>query len=127
MVKITVGTDCGNAPKREFLKDLNIAFVENNIDYLTESVTDDIVWNMIGENVIEGKADFVSALEQMQEVTPTELVITKVITHGREGAVNGTITMSDGKRYAFADVYEFSGAKGTHIKSIESYVIEIQA
>ena len=55
MTKITVSADCGNAPKKGFLKEINIAFAKGNLDFLTESVTDKIVWNIIGNKKIEGK------------------------------------------------------------------------
>ena len=44
--------------------------------------------------------------------------------HGKEGAVNGVIKMDDGRTQEFADFYEFSGGKGTKVKSITSYVIQ---
>ncbi|MBN2501301.1 MAG: hypothetical protein JXB38_11030 [Anaerolineales bacterium] len=41
MVKISVAADCGNSPKKRFLKDFNIALAEGNQPFLLESVTDD--------------------------------------------------------------------------------------
>lgn len=55
MTKITLDTDCGNAPKREFLKAINVAFVKGDVAFLLESVTEDIVWTLVGNKTIEGK------------------------------------------------------------------------
>ena len=127
MVKINVHADCGNSPKNIFLKDLNIAFAEADVQYIVERVSDDIKWHIIGDKRIQGKADFVAELEQMQAQKAAEVTIATVISHGRFGSANGEITMQDGKTYAYCDVYEFTNAKGTSIKSIQSYVIETTA
>tara|TARA_R110002049_G_scaffold180936_1_gene347944 strand:+ start:1964 stop:2341 length:378 start_codon:yes stop_codon:yes gene_type:complete len=125
MTKITVSSDCGNAPKKEFLKEINIAFAKGNSEFLAESVTDKIVWNIIGDKKIEGKEKFTEVLEKMEKEKASELILDRILTHGKEGAVSGIIKMQNGKKYAFSDFYEFSGAKGTKVKSITSYVIGI--
>jgi hypothetical protein len=48
-----------------------------------------------------------------------------VATHGKAGAVNGVAKLKGGKIRAFCDVYEFSGVKGTSLKEINSYWIDI--
>jgi hypothetical protein len=125
MTKITVNADCGNAPKREFLKEINIAFAKGNSDFLAESVTDKIVWNIIGDKKIEGKEKFTEELKKMKAEKASELILDRILTHGREGAVSGIMKMQSGKKYAFSDFYEFSGAKGEKVKSITSYIIGI--
>lgn len=124
MTKIIIGTDCGNSPKREFLKELNIAFVKSNTGFLTECVTDDIIWDIIGHRKINGKEEFFDELEIMKNEEVAELVLNNIITHGKDGAANGIIKMGNGKVYAFSDFYKFNSAKGNKIKSITSYVIE---
>lgn len=125
MTKIVSSPNCGNSPKMEFLKELNIAFVKGDVAFITESVTDDIVWNIIGDKKIEGKEKFTVELEKMKSEKVSELVLEQILSHGKEGAVNGILKMQDGKKYAFSDFYVFQGAKGTKIKSMTSYVIGI--
>lgn len=125
MTKISVSTDCGNAPKKEFLKEINIAFAKGNSDFLTESVTDKIVWDIVGDKKIEGKEKFTEELEKMKMKKASELILDRILTHGKEGAVSGIMRTQNGKKYAFSDFYEFSGAKAAKVKSITSYVIEI--
>lgn len=125
MTKIIVNADCGNAPKREFLKELNVAFAKGNLEFLADSVTDKIVWNIVGDTLIEGKEKFAEELGKMKDERVGELILDRILTHGKEGAVSGIMKMLNGKKYAFSDFYEFSGAKGTKIKSIVSFVIEI--
>lgn len=125
MTKIISSPNCGNSPKMEFLKEFNIAFAKGNVKFITESVTDEIVWNVIGGKRIEGKEKFREELEKMKPKKATELIIDQILSHGKEGATNGIIKMQNGKKYAFSDFYKFKGAKGAKIKSMTSYVIEI--
>ena len=125
MTKIVSSPNCGNSPKMEFLKEFNIAFAKGNVEFITESVTDEIVWNIIGGKRIEGKEKFRKELEKMKSEKATELIIDQILSHGKEGATNGIIKMQNGKKYAFSDFYKFKGAKGAKIKSMTSYVIEI--
>tara|TARA_R110002096_G_scaffold134785_4_gene286073 strand:+ start:420 stop:809 length:390 start_codon:yes stop_codon:yes gene_type:complete len=125
MLKITIPIDCGNSPKMEFLKQFNIAFAESNTSFLLESVVDDITWNILGDRLINGKTEFSAELDRMKSEAPTELIIEKIITHGKLGAVNGIMKMPNEKSYAFSDIYEFSTAKGSKIATITSYVIAV--
>lgn len=125
MTKIVSSPNCGNSPKMEFLKEFNIAFAKGDVEFVTESVTDEIIWNIIGDREIEGKERFVEELERMKSEKASELIIDQILSHGKEGAANGIVKMQNGKKYAFSDFYVFNGAKGEKIKSITSYVIEI--
>ncbi|MCF8259869.1 MAG: hypothetical protein K9J12_03790 [Melioribacteraceae bacterium] len=109
----------------EFLKEFNIAFAKRDVAFITDSVTDDINWNIIGDKKIEGKEMFTVELEKMKSEKVSELVLEQILSHGKEGAVNGIMKMQDGKNYAFSDFYVFQGAKGTKIKSMTSYVIGV--
>ena len=42
MLNVTVDTS-RNSPKREFLKDWNIAFAEGNSTFILDSVSDDVI------------------------------------------------------------------------------------
>jgi hypothetical protein len=101
MTKVIVGEDCGNSPKALLLRDLNIAFAKNNVTFILEHVTDDIRWIMVGDQTVEGKANFAEALERMKDNEVAEVHIANVITHGNTGAVNGRMKMKDGNAYAF--------------------------
>ncbi len=125
MIKIIASPNCGNSPKMEFLKQFNIAFAEGNVEFLTEGVTDDIVWNVIGDKKNEGIKAFTEELEKMQSVKASELRIDQILSHGKEGAANGIMIMKNGTQYAFSDFYVFQSAKGEKIKTITSYCIKL--
>lgn len=124
MTKITVLPDCGNAPRKEFLKNFNIAFATGDANFITDYVSDDILWQIFGDKSIQGKEDFIKEINIMKEYTADELVIHSIITHGREAALNGEMKMGD-KTYAFCDVYRFTNTTSNIVKKMNSYVIKI--
>lgn len=125
MTTVIPSGECGNSPKNIFVENLTIAFAKGDAEFVLSSVTDDILWNILGQKLIQGKNDFAKAVEQMRNDRVVEIAIHHVVTHGKAGAVNGTVKMENGRTCAFCDVYEFSNAKGTHVREITSYVIEI--
>jgi hypothetical protein len=125
MTKIISSPNCGNSPKMKFIKEFNIAFAKGNLEFLMENVTDDIVWNIIGNKKIEGKEKFTEELKKMKSEKVIELIIDQTLSHGKEGASNGVMKMKNGKKYAFSDFYVFKNTKSTDLKLITSYVIEI--
>ncbi len=125
MTKIVCNPNCKNSPKMELIKKFNIAYAKSDIEFIIGSVTDDIVWDIVGESKIEGKAKFTEELKNMQVCKINELTLDQILSHGKEGAVNGVMKLENGKTYAFADFYRFSGAKDTKIQSLTSYVIEL--
>ena len=58
MAKITVEADCGNSPKKAFLRDLSVAFAAADVATISASVTNDISWHIVGDRQIDGRADF---------------------------------------------------------------------
>lgn len=122
---INIKPDCGNSPKRAFIRDYNIAFAKGDIEFILAHASDDIIWHILGDQKIEGKEAFQKALEEMKSYKINEITIHHIITHGKEGAVNGEMLMSDDKRYAFSDVYEFVSAGKTIIKKMYSYIVAL--
>src|SRR5690625_3352297 len=106
MTKITSNPNCGNSPKMEFIEQFNIAFAKGNIEFLTESVTDEIVWNIIGDKKIMGKENFMKELEKLKAEKTSELILDQILSHGKEGAANGIMKIQNGKKYAFSHFYK---------------------
>jgi hypothetical protein len=121
MTKITVEPDCGNAPRKEFLRDFNIAFATGDVDFIIQHVSNDIEWKIYGDKHINGKEAFIKEVNIMKEYTADEVIIHSIITHGREAALNGEMKMG-GKTYAFCDVYRFTSTSSDVIKEMKSYL-----
>ena len=122
-MKINIQADCGNSPKRELLRDLTIYFVSYDLEKAMEYMDENVVWTLVGDKPIEGKEPFEASLKEMMNNEAKELTIYSIVTHGKEAAVNGEMTMEDGNVFGFADFYEFASAGSSKVKSIKSYVI----
>lgn len=112
---------------QELLEVFNKAFSNNDTDLVVEHVTDNIKWVVVGDSTVEGKQEFTKTLKKMETDAPWEMEIKKVITHGKDAAVNGIMKSKDGKQYAFCDVYKFSGFKDPKISEMTSYVVEVKS
>ncbi len=122
-LSIHVTEDCGNAPRKIVIRDFNIAYARSDYDYVLEQLTDDVVWQMVGDRTIRGKQDVALMLQQTTDFAPSALHLTNIITHGRTAAANGILTLADSS-LSFCDVYIFNSAgKQGKIKEITSYVI----
>ncbi|KAB8129902.1 nuclear transport factor 2 family protein [Gracilibacillus oryzae] len=110
-------------------REFNEAFVKGTTDIILASVTDDIVWRMVGTDTIKGIDALKEALAGMENDNKFELEIEHMITHGKEAAVNGLIhsTNRDGEQrhYSFCDIYRLNKHKDGKIKEIISYVLEV--
>ena len=126
MPKIIISEDCGNSPKNIFVQELTIAFAKRDSKFILSHVTDNIRWNLIGDQLIEGKDRLAEALDNMKKDIVEVLNIRHIATHGKAGAVDGTLRLENGRLRAFCDVYGFSNSKGSVVKEITSYVIDIQ-
>lgn len=116
--------------KALFLKKLNEAYANNDTSYIVEQVTDDIVWTVVGEPPVKGKKAFAEATKAMENENPLKLTVHNIITHGRDAAVNGTMTAKDKdgheRTYAFCDIYKFNGfSRNAKLKEMTSYAIEV--
>jgi hypothetical protein len=127
MTKVIVCEDCGNSPKNIFVQEITIALAKGDSKFILSNVTDDIRWNIIGDQLIEGKEHLAEAVGEMKKDTVEVLTIRHIATHGKAGAVDGTVRLENGKLGAFCDVYEFSNSKGSAITEITSYFINIQS
>jgi limonene-1,2-epoxide hydrolase len=126
MTKVIISEDCGNSPKNIFVQELTIAFAKGDMKFIQSNVTEDVRWNMVGDRLIEGKEKIMEMLEQMKDDEAEELAIHHIVTHGTAGAVDGRIKFKNGNTVAYCNVYEFSNTKGTSVKEITSYEIEIK-
>ena len=124
MAQIEIKPDCGNAPRKIFLADLNAAFAKGDMSYLTDNIPDDITLEIIGISTVHGKENVLSELIKGPYWKLKKLTIDTIITHGREASVNGQIILADNSKFSFCDIYKFKGAGGPIIKEILRYIIK---
>ncbi len=112
--------------KEQFLRDLNQAFANNDMDYVTRFVTDNIQWTMVGEDTIRGKTNLVKALKEMRDDDILfALQIDNIIIHQNKAVVEGSMISRGGETYAFCDIYTFANNEKLIIKGMTSYVITV--
>jgi hypothetical protein len=126
MTEIIISNDCGNSPKNLLLQTITIALAEGDIDYILGIAAEDIQWHIIGEKTVQGKTSYTEALVKLKTGEVEELTILHAFSHGKVGAVHGRKKMSDGRVFAFCDVYEFTGASFTSVKEISSFLVELK-
>lgn len=122
-IKLSMPDGCDNAPRKQILKDFNLAFVTNDEAFLEENMSDKITWEIIGEATIEGKEAILNRTAEYHKGKITELILHDIITHGRVASVHGKVIGTE-VNYDFCYVYNFTGASKTaKIKGITSYII----
>lgn len=125
MTRVIIGEDCGNSPKNIFVQEITIALAKGDVKSVLNSVTEDIRWSIVGDRVLQGTEQFVEALQEKKNEKVVELKIQHIATHGKTGAVDGTLKFKN-KSHAFCHMYEFNNAKGNAVKEITSYIIKIE-
>ncbi|GIZ07617.1 nuclear transport factor 2 family protein [Flavobacterium sp. UMI-01] len=122
MIKINVQVNCNNAPKKEFIKNFNIAFATGNVASFLTHIDENIQWTIHGDKTITGKKQFQDEIISMSAFTADEITIENIITHGAVAAVNGTFSINR-KSYSFCDIYRFKSAGSLILKTIDSYLL----
>lgn len=124
MVKVKVQPDCGNAPKKAFIRDFMIAFANHDMAFILSSLDDEAEWHVLGKEVLQGDDAVENALNYLLKSPVKEMTLETIITHGADGSVNGSMTLSDGDLFGFCHVFSFKSAgKQAKVKQIASYVI----
>ena len=114
----------------EFIRQLNDAFAECNTKFLSDSVTSDIQWKIVGEKIISGKDQFEKSLDKMKLGGPLNIEVQDIInTEERavvEGIVEFRIETGRKKKYAFCDIYTFAKDHNNKIQELRTYVTPIK-
>lgn len=116
--------------KEDFIREFNEAFSRNDLDFILDSMSDDIVWNFVGEKTVHGKNEVREFMKHMSKVETLEMELLQIITHGWNAAANGKMKIKEPtgetKSFGFADIYIFNGLKSPKVKSMTSYVVQIK-
>lgn len=113
---------------KSFLRDLNEAFVRSNSEFILEHVTEEVRWNLIGDQIIEGKEKFREVIEDVDTDEAFELRINNIVTEGSTAVVDGSIkpksASSQSQVYFFCDIYKLTEDEDPKVSEITSYVLE---
>jgi ketosteroid isomerase-like protein len=121
--------DMSVVTNQQFFAKVNQAFIEGDIDFLADHVTDDVVWTMYGNKTV-GREAFMDCVKEMGmgNDTSVELTIEKLIAGGNEVALKGKVLANTetGKEkvYTYCDVYEMDGSG--KIKELTSFILDMK-
>lgn len=122
MVTVQSPPDCGNAPRKEVLRDLVVALAGRDGGTVAALVGENVEWNLVGGTVLRGREAVRAWAAGLPEAK--EVAFGALLTHGREAGVDGMVETADGTRYAFCHVLRFPGtARTAKITEIRSYVL----
>ncbi|MBU9721702.1 MULTISPECIES: hypothetical protein [Bacillaceae] len=123
-MQLIIPKGCDNAPRKQIVIDFTLALLGQPND-INEYVHESIVWHQLKENIkIEGECSFITTLQNGNKDIVDCLEIYQVITHGKFASINGVISLENGSKIDFCDVYMFSNSsKSGKVKEIKSYVI----
>lgn len=113
--------------QEEFIRKFNEAFSKNDLDFILGHMSDDIVWNFIGEKNLKGKEAVKDFMEPMKNIETIAMELEQIIIQDLTAAANGRMKIKEPsgeiKSFGFADFYEFSKQKATEITRMTSYVV----
>ena len=121
---LSIPADCDNAPKKQVIRDFNIAFAQGDVAGILPFLAEDVEWDIVGDKVLQGKPAVQTELTDMVETPFQALALDIVLTHGKLGAAVGTLTTDNGNVYRFSDTYEFVSAGNHTIQRFISFAIQ---
>jgi hypothetical protein len=128
MVVLSINEDCGNAPKKLFIKDFLVACANADIATAMEMLTEQVHVDILGYKSSLGAIAVKSLLMgDAHQSKVSHLVIHHILSHGDRCASNGLLDFEDGGHVAFCSMFAFdSHSKHAKIASITTYLIRLQ-
>jgi uncharacterized protein len=114
-----------SARHKAIIEDVNDAFRRGDTEAFLAHCTDDVVWSMVGDRPITGKAAIRTWMQSMPGQPPT-FTVRVVAADGDYVFAQGEMSMAENGRpvpYAFCDVYRFSGDR---IAELKAFVIKTE-
>ena len=121
-MQVDIPGNCGNAPRHQIIIGIIEALLAKDLQALHERCAEDVRWEIAGSGKITG---FEAIAQWAKSGTPTDsLKFSSVLTHGKEGSVDGICTDDSGASTHFSHVFQFASAgKNAKLKAVRSYFI----
>ncbi len=114
-----------SARNKEIIEQVNAAFEENKPEVFLDFCTEDVRWEMAGDELRTGKESIRKFMASMgDDMEPPKINVTRIISDGDSAACYGDMTMVENgaeTAYSYCDVYTFSGDK---IAELRSFVVK---
>lgn len=122
-MELIIPKGCDNAPRKQIVIDFTVAILKRQNEIIEEYADESVIWYRLKDNEkIEGQSSLIDFLQDENKDIIDCLEIYQVITHGKSAAINGVISLADGTKIDFCDVYMFSNtSRSGKVKEIKSY------
>lgn len=122
-MKLIIPKGCDNAPRKQIVIDFTVAILKQQNKIIKEYADESVIWYQLKDNKkTEGQTLLINFLQDENKDIIDCLEIYQVITHGKFASINGVISLTNGTKVDFCDVYTFSNtAKSGKVKEIKSY------
>lgn len=122
-MKLIIPKGCDNAPRKQVVIDFAVAILTLQNEIIKEYADESIIWYDLKNNKkVEGQMSLINILQDEYKDIKDCLEIYQVITHGKFASINGVISLANGTKIDFCDVYTFSNtARSGKVKEIKTY------
>lgn len=123
-MKLIIPKGCDNAPRKQIVIDFTLALLRQQNEMIIQYSDESVVWYQLKDGKkIEGQSSIINYLQtKKQDIDGLEVY--QVITHGKFASINGVISLANGTKIDFCDVYSFSNTTASgKVKEIRSYTI----
>ena len=112
---------------KELVSKIDQAFAAGDTGFILSHMTDDVVWNMVGEAVLTGKKEVERIMAKMADKPLPKITQTNIVAEGRKVVAEGILESitKEGQTFrgAYCDSYILEDGK---ILQLNSYVLEIK-
>ena len=115
----------------DFFCQFNEAFFQGDREFIEASITEDVVWTIVGSEPIRGKQAFLDVAFGVEDgYTNMDCMTELSLTNGRKAALKGKMIKKgdrdEPKIYAFCDFYVLDDEEDGKIKDMTTFVIELK-
>jgi hypothetical protein len=118
-MQIQRSSDCGNSPKNRFAEDAAIALLCADAAKMLVILAADCRCEIVGAGGSQDCSGFPD--DAFGNAAIRSIAVISVVTHGRAGAVEGTVTLESGTARGFCLVMRFTSAKADQIGEARLY------
>lgn len=122
-MNLIIPKGCDNAPRKQIVIDFTVAILKQQNDIIKEYADESVIWYQLKDNKkIESQSSLITILQDENKEIVNCLEIYQVLTHGKYASINGVLSLTNGTKIDFCDVYTFSNtARSGKVKEIKSY------
>jgi ketosteroid isomerase-like protein len=105
---------------KRIIEEINKAFEDNKPEVFLDYCTEDVRWEMAGDEPRNGKNAIREFMSSMGDMEPPKINVTQIISEGSSAACYGDMTMIEKgteATYSYCDIYRFAGGKVAELRT----------